>query len=78
MRLNKIIYTKTKKRNTSFKDMHLTRSDITFPINDQYATLWLNRSKTNTYPIGDLIIFAAIISLSYFVNTLLALCIYNL
>lgn len=42
-----------------FKDLYLTRSDITFCENDQYATLRLKRSKTNANHTRVLIMLAA-------------------
>lgn len=39
MRLGEITYMEPEKQANSFKDLHLTRSDITFSENDQYATL---------------------------------------
>lgn len=48
MRLGEITYTETERGQVSFKDFHLTRSNITFSENDQYATLRLKRSKTDT------------------------------
>lgn len=58
MRLGEITYTVAEKTHPSFKDLHLTRSDITFSENDQYATLRLKRSKTDTNHSGVLIMLA--------------------
>lgn len=64
MRLREITYTVAEKNRPSFKDLHLTRSDITFSENDQYATLRLKRSKTDTNHSGVLIMLAATNSFS--------------
>lgn len=58
MRLGEITYTEPEKRADSFKDLHLTRSDITFSENDQYATWRLKRSKTDINHTGVLIMLA--------------------
>lgn len=47
MRLGEITYTQTERKSVSFKDLHLTRSDVTFSEQDQYATLRLKRRKTD-------------------------------
>lgn len=57
MRLGEITYTAAEKVTTLFKDLHLTRSDITF--SEKYATLRLKRSKTNTNHTRVLIMLAA-------------------
>lgn len=57
MRLGEITYTAARKVTTLFKDLHLTRSGVTF--SEKYATLRLKRSKTNTNHTGVLIMLAA-------------------
>ena len=73
MRLGEIIYTEAEKRNVSFEDLHLTRCDITFSENDQYATLRLKQSKTDTNHTGVLIMLAATASPSCPVKALRSL-----
>lgn len=59
VRLGELTYTAGEKASPSFKELHLTRSDITFSERDQYATLRLKRSKTDTNHTGVLIMLAA-------------------
>lgn len=63
MQLGKITYTDGEKMGDSFQELHLTRSDIIFSENDQYATLRLKRSKTDANHTGILIMLAAKTSL---------------
>lgn len=59
LRLGGITYTDTDRNSSSFIDLHLTRSDVTFSKHNQYATLQLKRSKTDTSHTGVLIMLAA-------------------
>ena len=73
MKLKKLIYTIAKKANLSFKNIHLTRSDITFSKQDQYAILRLKCSKTDTNYTGILIILVATKNLTCLVTALYSL-----
>lgn len=59
MRLGEITYTETEVKKPSFIQTRLTRSDISFAEGNQYATLRLKRSKTDTEHTGVQIILAA-------------------
>lgn len=54
-----ITYTIAKKATTLFHDLYLTRSDVIFFKKDEYATLKLKQSKTNTNHIKVLIMLIA-------------------
>lgn len=58
MRLGELTYTHAEKIHSSFRDLHLTRSDITFSEHDQYVTLRLKKSKTDVNHTGALIMLA--------------------
>lgn len=59
MRLGELTYSDSDKKNPSFKDLFLTRSDVKISENNQYATLRLKRSKTDLNHTGVLIVLAA-------------------
>lgn len=59
MQLGEITYTEGKKLSDSFQELHLTRSDIIFSENNQYATLRLKQSKTDANYTGMLIMLTA-------------------
>ncbi len=60
MQLGEIIYTKAVKHYALFKNLHLTCFNITFSKNNQYTTLKLKWSKTDTTYTGVLAILADI------------------
>lgn len=60
LRLGELTYTDLdRSKNTSFKDLHLTRLDVRISEHNQYATLRLKRSKTDTNHTRVLIMLAA-------------------
>ena len=59
LRLGEITYTVADRKKTSFQRLKPTRGDISFAENDQYATLRLKRSKTDTNHSGVQIVLAA-------------------
>lgn len=58
LRLGEITYTHAERNNSSFKDLHITRSDVTFSKLDQYARLRLKRSKNDANQTGVLMMLA--------------------
>ena len=59
MQLGKITYTVAEAKKALFKDIRLTKSDISFAKGDQYAILRLKQSKTNVDHTGVQIMLAA-------------------
>ncbi len=59
MRMGKLIYMAAEAKKATFAETSLTRSDISFAEGDQYAILYLKRSKTDTEHTGVQIILAA-------------------
>ena len=70
IKLKKLTYTTAKKADPSFKNIHLTKSDIIFSEQDKYAMLRLKRSKTDTNHTGVFIMLAATKNLTYLVTAL--------
>lgn len=59
LRLGEITYTGTELKKASFSQTKVTRSDISFAEEDQYAVLRLKRSKTDMEHTGVQIVLAA-------------------
>ena len=59
IKLKKLTYITVKKADPFFKNIHLTKLDIIFSEQDQYAMLRLKCRKTNTNHTGVLIMLAA-------------------
>ena len=59
LRMGEITYTENEAQSSTFVDIGLTRSDITFSDGDQHAILRLKRSKTDVHHTGVEIILAA-------------------
>ncbi len=59
MRMGKLTYTTVEAKKATFAETGLTRSDISFAEEDQYAILRLKRSKTDTEHTGVQIILAS-------------------
>ena len=58
LRLGKITYTGTELKKASFLDSKVTRSNVSFSKENQYAVLCLKQSKTNTKHTSAKIVFA--------------------
>ena len=52
MRLGEITYTVAEAKKSTFAETKVTTWDISFAEGDQYATLWLKRSKTDVEHTG--------------------------
>ncbi len=52
MRMGELTYTAAEAKKAAFAETSLTRLDISFAVEDQYATLRLKRSKTDTEHTG--------------------------
>ncbi len=59
MRMWELTYTAAEAKKATFAETGLTRSDISFAEEDQYAILQLKQSKTDTEHTGLQIILAA-------------------
>lgn len=60
MRIGELTYTAAEVKKDTFTETDLTRSDISFSENDQYAILYMKQSKTNIKHTGVLIILTAL------------------
>lgn len=56
MKIGELTYTVAKAKKATFAEINLTRSDISFTQNNQYAILRLKKSKTDKKHIGVQII----------------------